>query len=104
MAWSYIFYGLSSRAQVSGRLLTTVKVRAVDNREYTVLSLRRQLEAYEVRSIDIMRTKMIYRAANVYSFGYHSVKVITYRSQLAASVPAWVQLSPARVAWALLLA
>ena len=41
MAWSYIFYGLSSRAQVSGSLLTTAKVRAVDNREYTVLSLRR---------------------------------------------------------------
>ena len=78
--------------------------RAIDNVEYTVLSLRRQMKVREVRSIHIMRTKMIYRAANVYSFGNHSVQVITYRSQLAVSVPAWVQLSPARVAWALLLA
>ena len=68
-----------------------------------MLSLRRQMKAREVRSIHIMRTKLIYRAANVYSFGYHSVQVITYRSQLAASAPAWVQLSPARAAWALLL-
>nr|DAF83328.1 MAG TPA: hypothetical protein [Caudoviricetes sp.] len=30
--------------------------------------------------------------------------MITHRSQLAASAPAWVQLSPARVARALLLA
>ena len=65
MAWSYIFYGLSSRAQVSGVLLTTAKVRAIDNREYTMLSLRRQLEAHEVRSIHIMRTKLIYKAAKV---------------------------------------
>nr|DAH64828.1 MAG TPA: hypothetical protein [Caudoviricetes sp.] len=62
------------------------------------------MKAHEVRSIHIMRTKIIYRTANVYSFSCHSVQVITYRSQLAVSAPAWVQLSPARVAWALLLA
>ena len=45
------------------------------------------MKAREVRSIHIMRTKLIYKAANVYSFGYHSAQVITRRSQLAASAP-----------------
>ena len=65
MGWKlYILWLLFARAGFRD-LLTTTRGDDIDNVEYTVLSLRRQMKAREVRSIHIMRTKLIYKAANV---------------------------------------